>query len=356
MNIQQLRQSLKLKWVSYYYNNRSWLGKMRVWGTYDGQRRPSSGFILAALSALEPQLEEVLPLICELNNDPDQIVVALGLNFNPEEELHLIESADSVSESEVNCESVLQKLPEYELVSPSVVATAKEDDSKFVPSVAVSTAVPFQTLNECKYLTFAGIANDEKSHSYTKLQSKVAPVIASRTRLREAIFLDEVLQQSATWHQPVQSVEVASTQKESNSVALMTAASTAVETKSQFIPLVAFPENEIESKSQSVPDVSLTAREKSKNKPRSSLAVPSDGESKSRLVSSAAVIPREMENKAVSSAVSSIALATKVESKSRLVTTPHKNPGHQVNPPPAKITRLANWIDDSCQGIGWDRE
>ncbi|MBP5972615.1 hypothetical protein HW132_07700 [Brasilonema sp. CT11] len=408
MNIQQLRQSLKLKWVSYYYNNCSWLGKMRVWGTYDGQRRPSSGFILAALSALEPQLEEVLPLICELNNDPDQIVVALGLNFNPEEELHLIESANSVGESEVNCESVLQKLPEYELVSPSVVTTAKQDNSKFVPSesevncesvlqtlpeyelvspsvvatakednskfvlsVAVSTAVPFQTLNECKYLTFAGIANDEKSHSYTNLQSKVTPVIASKTKSREAIFLDEVLQQSATWHQPIQSVEVASTQKESNSVALMTVASTqkesnstalmtvastAVETKSQFIPLVAFAENEIESKSQPVPDVSLTTREKSKSKPRSSLAVASDGESKSRLVSSAAVIPREMENKAVSSAVSSIALATKVESKSRLVTTPHKNPGHQVNPPPAKITRLANWIDDSCQGVGWDRE
>lgn len=355
MNIQQLRQSLKLKWVSYYYKNRSWLGKMRVWGTYNGQRRPNSGFILAALSALELQLEEVLPLICELNNDPDQIVVALGLNFNPEEELHLIESADSVGESEVNCESVLQKLPEYELVSPSVVATAEEDNSKFVPSVAVSTAIPFQTLNECKYLTFAGIANEDKSHSYTNLQSKVAPV-ASRTKSREAIFLDEVLQQSATWHQPVQSVEVASTQKESNSVALMTVASTAVETKSQFIPLVAFPENEIESKSQPVPDVSLTTREKSKSKPRSSLAVASDGESKSRLVSSAAVIPREVQNKAVSSAVLSIALATKVESKSRLVTTPHKNPGYQVNPPPAKITRLANWIDDSCQGIGWDRD
>ncbi|MBW4630192.1 MAG: DUF5331 domain-containing protein [Brasilonema octagenarum HA4186-MV1] len=352
MNIQQLRQSLKLKWVSYYYKNRSWLEKMRVWGTYDAQRRPSSGFILAALSALEPQLEEVLPLICELNNDPDQIVVALGLNFNPEEELHLIESADSVSESEVNCESVLQKLPEYELVSPSVVATAKEDNSKFVPSVAVSTAVPFQTLNECKYLTFAGIANEEKSQSYTNLQSEVAPVIASRTKSREAISLDEALQQSAKWYQPVQSVEVASTQKESNSTALMTVASTQVESKSQFIPLVAFSKTEIESKSQSVPSVSRATRKKSKSKPKSLPAVASDGPSKSKPVSSTAVIPRKVESKAVSS----LPLANKVESKSRLVTTPHKNPGHQVNPPPAKITRLANWIDDSCQGIGWDRE
>ena len=78
MNIQQLRHSLKLKWVSYYSNNRSWLEKMRVWGTYDGQRRPSSGFILATVSVLEPQLEEIFPFILELNNDPDQIVAALA--------------------------------------------------------------------------------------------------------------------------------------------------------------------------------------------------------------------------------------------------------------------------------------
>lgn len=91
MNIQQLRESLKLKWVEYYYKNRPWLVKMRIWGTYDGQRRPSSGFILATLSVLEPQLDQILPFLSELNNNPDQIVAALGLNFNPEEKLHLIE-------------------------------------------------------------------------------------------------------------------------------------------------------------------------------------------------------------------------------------------------------------------------
>jgi hypothetical protein len=316
MNIQELRQSLKLKWVSYYYKNRSWLGKMRVWGTYNSQRRPNSGFILATLSALEPQFEEILPFISELNNDPDQIVVALGLNFDPEEHLHLVESTDSVAQSEVNSESVFQ-------TSPNIVTRAKEEkeikenNSKPVPSVAVTTAVPFQTLGECKYLTFAATANQEKSFS-----------------------------------QSLQSLEVASIQKESNSTPLMSAASTQVESKSQFIPLVAFSKTEIESKSQSVPSVSRATRKKSKRKPKSLPAVASDGESKSKPVSSTAVIPRKVESKAVSS----IAVATKVESKSGLVTTPHKNPGHQVNPPPAKITRLANWIDDSCQGVGWDRE
>ncbi len=92
MNIQELRQSLKLKWLNYYQKNHSWLVKMRVWATYDGERRPLSSFILATLSVLEPKLEQVFPFILELSNNPDQIISALGLNFNPEQQLHLIDS------------------------------------------------------------------------------------------------------------------------------------------------------------------------------------------------------------------------------------------------------------------------
>ena len=94
MNIQQLRESLKIKWLSYYYQHRSWLEKMRIWGTYDGFRRPYSGFILATLSVLEPKLDDILPFILELNNNPDQIIAALGLNFNPEEQFHLVKNFD----------------------------------------------------------------------------------------------------------------------------------------------------------------------------------------------------------------------------------------------------------------------
>ncbi|MEA5599013.1 DUF5331 domain-containing protein [Rivularia sp. UHCC 0363] len=94
MNIQQLRESLKIKWVKYYHQNRPWLAKMRIWGTYDGFRRPSSGFILATLSLLEPKLDDIFPFILELNNNPDEIIAALGLNFNPDEQLHLIKNID----------------------------------------------------------------------------------------------------------------------------------------------------------------------------------------------------------------------------------------------------------------------
>jgi len=87
LKMQQLRQSLKVKWLIYYQRNRSWLVKMRIWASYDGQRRPSSGFMLGILSLLEPQLTEILPFLLELNNNPDNVITALGLNFNPEQEL-----------------------------------------------------------------------------------------------------------------------------------------------------------------------------------------------------------------------------------------------------------------------------
>jgi Family of unknown function (DUF5331) len=89
MNTQQLRQSLKVKWLTYYQKNRPWVVRMRLWGTYDGQRRPASSFILGVLSTIEPQLTETFPFILDLSKNPDRIIAALGLNFNPDAELNL---------------------------------------------------------------------------------------------------------------------------------------------------------------------------------------------------------------------------------------------------------------------------
>lgn len=94
MNAQYLRQSLKAKWLNYYRENRPWLTRLGVWVDCGGQRRPSSGFILATLSTLEPQLTSMLPLIVDLSHNPDRIVMALGLNFNPDEELKLLEATE----------------------------------------------------------------------------------------------------------------------------------------------------------------------------------------------------------------------------------------------------------------------
>ncbi|MBF2077201.1 MAG: hypothetical protein IGR76_01435 [Synechococcales cyanobacterium T60_A2020_003] len=84
MNTQQLRKSLKHKWLEYYRDNRPWITRLRVWSNVDGVRRPSSGFILASLAALEPNLNELLPLIVDLSSDPDRIIKALELDFNPD--------------------------------------------------------------------------------------------------------------------------------------------------------------------------------------------------------------------------------------------------------------------------------
>ncbi|MBD2276128.1 hypothetical protein H6G49_26650 [Nostoc sp. PCC 7120 = FACHB-418] len=117
MDIQDLRQSLKMKWLSYYEQNRSWLVKMKVWATYNGLRRPSSGFILATLSVLEPQFEQTLAFIMELNNNPDEIVAALGLNFNPDVELRLTES--HTNQEKQQTESEVITLNEFALKNAS---------------------------------------------------------------------------------------------------------------------------------------------------------------------------------------------------------------------------------------------
>ncbi|BAY88775.1 MULTISPECIES: DUF5331 domain-containing protein [unclassified Tolypothrix] len=128
MNIQQLRQSLKMKWLSYYQQNRPWLVKMRIWATYDGLRRPSSGFMLATLSVLEPEFDQILGFIMELNNNPDQIIRALGLNFNPDEELDLINQDDYIVSDQFSAEpleAIQDKLEPVLLVTDNLAVTSQ---------------------------------------------------------------------------------------------------------------------------------------------------------------------------------------------------------------------------------------
>ena len=83
MNSKQLRRSLKIKWLTYYRDNRGWIDKLGIWVTSNGQRRPSSGFILGALATLEPDLTNLLPLVVDLSSNPDRIISALGLDISP---------------------------------------------------------------------------------------------------------------------------------------------------------------------------------------------------------------------------------------------------------------------------------
>lgn len=102
MNIQQLRQSVQEQWLNYYTENREWITRLRIWVNCDGHRRPSSSFILATLSVLEPQLNQLLPLIVDLSSNPDRIVAALGLNFNPDEHPGVVARLQASSSPEMD--------------------------------------------------------------------------------------------------------------------------------------------------------------------------------------------------------------------------------------------------------------
>jgi hypothetical protein len=100
VNIEHLRKSLKAQWLGYYRNNRDWLTRLGIWVNCEGKRRPSSSFILGTLSTLEPQLTQMLPLVVDLSSNPDRIVIALGLNFNPDDELAALAKAEKPSGKE----------------------------------------------------------------------------------------------------------------------------------------------------------------------------------------------------------------------------------------------------------------
>jgi hypothetical protein len=116
MDIQQLRGALKDKWLDYYQTNRHWLSRLGVWVNCDGQRRPSSGFMLATLAVLDPDLTDLLPLIVDLNGNPDRIIIALGLNFDPDQALETL-TKDAEFSEEVKFLPASQKLAMSESTS-----------------------------------------------------------------------------------------------------------------------------------------------------------------------------------------------------------------------------------------------
>jgi len=120
VNVQQLRQSLKHQWLTYYRDNREWLVHLAVWVDDNGQRRPSASFILATLTVLEPRLTQLLPLVVGLNNNPDRIIAALGLNVSPDDELESLNGKGS---------SPQKMLPPQNLappIDPSVAQSSKD--------------------------------------------------------------------------------------------------------------------------------------------------------------------------------------------------------------------------------------
>ncbi|KYC39911.1 hypothetical protein WA1_28500 [Scytonema hofmannii PCC 7110] len=314
MNIQQIRQSLKLKWVNYYYKNRSWLVKVRVWGTYDGLRRPSSSFILATLFILEPQLEQLLPFLVELNNDPDEIVSALGLNFNPEEHLHSINLDRSMVEDQVSNVSLQETLLNGKSLNPSVVATEVESKSQSLASVEVMT----ETVYEENPLTPSVVTINDES------QNQSLPLGSACVSLK--------------------------IESESDTIPSDAVATPPVESKNTPIPWVSYFSQEVMLQGKFFQSVDIPTDLEVKKNSISSFAVATlDRASNSNCIPTIALFDREEQR----DCEPHFAMDTDVESKSSFVRIPEEGCHKQENLVPTnRVRHLADWIDGFCQGKG----
>lgn len=105
---EKFKTELKEKWLSYYQTNRSWLQhymninkgwcdsvviyskeELQSLETKDNYqpRRPECYFILGVVSTLEPSLQGLFSFMEYSTGNSEQLVKALGLDFDPELEL-----------------------------------------------------------------------------------------------------------------------------------------------------------------------------------------------------------------------------------------------------------------------------
>jgi len=129
VNSKQLRRSLKIKWLTYYRDNRGWIDKLGIWVTSNGQRRPSSGFILGALATLEPDLTNLLPLVVDLSSNPDRIISALGLDISPVKELEALVKAQKMLPGSAQSEVALASSEALTIDAPPPLSPAYDDEA-----------------------------------------------------------------------------------------------------------------------------------------------------------------------------------------------------------------------------------
>jgi Family of unknown function (DUF5331) len=309
MNIQQLRQSLKQNWLIYYEQNISWLVKMRIWGTYDGLRRPLSGFILATLSVLEPQFDEILAFMLDLNNDPDKIVTALGLNFNPDEELRLIKSEHSMATSQAEIESPDDKHFEDKHLS-SVVTASKIAPSSLAKTVDYNLSRAAQLVPSITATT--EVVRTREPELVVAFATKIAPDTPIKTP--SSGFISE--------YQPLGRGFAASRQTS---------------------PLERLPSGtsltmtaEVNSKAKTMPSMALASEVKS-NAP--SVRIP---------VGALLAITTEINSNG--KPVRSLAITTEVKSNGKHPNIQPQDVKSKVNLPTTNARSLASWVDGFCYG------
>jgi len=272
---------------------------MRIWGTYDGMRRPLSGFILATLSVLEPQFNEVLTFLVDLNNNPDQIVAALGLNFNPDEELRLIKLEHSVVANQGDRESL----------------EIRHQENKAVPFVTTTNKVAPQPTDK--------ILHSQKLPDYLPRIHEIVPLFTVPTEVAHA-------------HKPV--------------------LSSAVATKTASEPPTKSPAALLREKqallrlerlsSAASPTITTEVPSKTKTMPFSALAT--EGSSNGKQVQATlGLLPSG----------ASLVITTEIPRNGKHLNIQPQDVKKKVNFSLSTNARsLASWVDEFCQGTRLDRE
>ena len=310
MNIQQLRQSLKQKWLIYYKQNISWLVKMRIWATYDGLRRPLSGFILATLSVLEPQFDEILSFMVDLNNDPDKIVAALGLNFNPDEELRLIKSDHSIATSQVENELPDEKYSEDKHLSSVETAT------KIAPNSLAKTLdynLPRADRVVRSFTATAEVSRTREPEFIVANATKIAPDTPVKTP--SSGLLREY--QLVRWH---------SGQLPSGASATMT--------------------SQVNSKAKTMPSAALATEVKS-NAPSNRIPVGASLAVTSEISSNGKPVRSPLERLPSGA---SLAITTEAKNNSKDPNIQPQEVKSKVNLPTTNARSIASWVDEFCYG------
>lgn len=98
---EQIKPSIKTKWLDYYENNQEWMKLLMDGGEYvetpDGGRRPQGSVIVGAISAMESRLAEILYHFFLVHANFDTVVDVIGLNFDPLMELKKLEKTGATA-------------------------------------------------------------------------------------------------------------------------------------------------------------------------------------------------------------------------------------------------------------------
>ncbi|MGK7881231.1 MAG: DUF5331 domain-containing protein [Crocosphaera sp.] len=89
---QDVMASLKDKWLDFCETNPYWLEEIKNHNSFCAKtpnegKRPHGLLMLGVISAIEPKLTNLIPIFLKLNSNPDSVIKALGLDFDPEIEL-----------------------------------------------------------------------------------------------------------------------------------------------------------------------------------------------------------------------------------------------------------------------------